>query len=122
MARSEKPGSAVRGLQRGAGLVEYGAFGQEEEEQEEEEEEEDEEEEEEEEEEGNEEEEREEETEGGQDGGRTQSRERRNAYSRFLLTFAEPGEALRFVRAWHRREMLDERTNRTIVFHASALW
>ncbi len=128
MMRPENPGSAVRGLLRGSATVGYGQFGREQQvgqsveeqqkgrldkQQEEEE--------------GK---EKEEEGDGmenkqereGKKDGQTQNPPHPTAYSRFVLRFTEPGEALRFVRAWHRREMVDERTNRTIVFNASALW
>jgi hypothetical protein len=43
-------------------------------------------------------------------------------YTRFVLAFADAAEARRFARTWHRREMLDERTGRTMVVNAHALW
>ncbi|KAK3896924.1 hypothetical protein C8A05DRAFT_39531 [Staphylotrichum tortipilum] len=115
----DRPWSAVRGLRAGSALIKYGMCaraqtGERPEEQREEEEEDQEEEEGEEENEG--------EGEGKEKDGWVQNQAPDTGYSRFVLTFTEPGEALRFVRAWHHREMVDERTNRTIVFHAAALW
>ncbi len=43
-------------------------------------------------------------------------------FARFVVNFAETAEARRFVRAWHKRELWDERTDRMMVVNASALW
>lgn len=43
-------------------------------------------------------------------------------YTRFVVTFYDAAEARRFARVWHRREMDDERTGRTMVVNAYALW
>ncbi|KAL2159910.1 hypothetical protein VTH06DRAFT_2043, partial [Thermothelomyces fergusii] len=43
-------------------------------------------------------------------------------YSRFVITFADAAEGRRFARAWHRRELWDERTNRVMTVNATALW
>ncbi|KAK4148647.1 hypothetical protein C8A00DRAFT_38779 [Chaetomidium leptoderma] len=43
-------------------------------------------------------------------------------YTRFVVTFADTAEARRFARTWHRREVVDERTARTMVVNATALW
>ncbi|KAK4134371.1 hypothetical protein BT67DRAFT_456288 [Trichocladium antarcticum] len=43
-------------------------------------------------------------------------------YSRFVVAFAGAGEARRFARVWHRRELVDERTERVVVVDATALW
>ncbi|GAB1318873.1 hypothetical protein MFIFM68171_09083 [Madurella fahalii] len=42
-------------------------------------------------------------------------------FSRFILSFLEEAEARRFVRAWHRRDMVDERTGREMVVNATML-
>ncbi|AEO66937.1 uncharacterized protein THITE_2115522 [Thermothielavioides terrestris NRRL 8126] len=47
---------------------------------------------------------------------------RTRGYTRFVVTFADAAEAKRFARTWHRRELLDERTARTMVVNAHALW
>jgi hypothetical protein len=46
----------------------------------------------------------------------------RYGYSRFVVAFAEAAEARRFARTWHRREVVDERTERVVVVDATALW
>lgn len=43
-------------------------------------------------------------------------------YTRFVLTFADAAEARRFARTWNRREMVDDRTTRTMLVHTAALW
>jgi hypothetical protein len=42
--------------------------------------------------------------------------------SRFMVRFAEAAEAKRFVRTWHLRQMVDERTGRDMLVHATELW
>ena len=43
-------------------------------------------------------------------------------YQRFVVSFAEVGEARRFARVWHRRKVEEERTGREMVVEATALW
>ncbi|KAK4233804.1 hypothetical protein C8A03DRAFT_47734 [Achaetomium macrosporum] len=50
------------------------------------------------------------------------NREEEIGYTRFLVVFADAAEARRFARTWHRREMVDERTDRVMVVNAHALW
>lgn len=42
-------------------------------------------------------------------------------FSRFLLSFPDEAEARRFVRAWHRRDLVDERTGRGMVVNVTML-
>ncbi|KAH8889834.1 hypothetical protein GQ53DRAFT_722881 [Thozetella sp. PMI_491] len=44
------------------------------------------------------------------------------AFTRFLVNFVEASEARRFVRDWHKRELLDERTDRLMIVNTTALW
>lgn len=44
------------------------------------------------------------------------------AYDRFVVTFEEAGEARRFVRGWHGREMLDRRNERVMGVEVLGLW
>lgn len=48
--------------------------------------------------------------------------EEMRGYTRFAVTFADVAEAKRFARLWHKREMVDDRTERTMVVNATALW
>jgi hypothetical protein len=43
-------------------------------------------------------------------------------YTRFVITFADAAEARRFARTWSRREMVDDRTARTMLVNTTALW
>jgi hypothetical protein len=43
-------------------------------------------------------------------------------YTRFVVVFADAAEARRFARTWHRREVVDDRTDRVMVVNAHALW
>jgi hypothetical protein len=52
-------------------------------------------------------------------GGRDSPRE--VGYTRFVLTFEDPSDARRFARTWHKREMVDERTGRTMVVNTAVL-
>ncbi|KAK3687637.1 hypothetical protein B0T22DRAFT_457693 [Podospora appendiculata] len=45
-----------------------------------------------------------------------------SGFGRFVVSFSEPGEARRFVRAWHMRELLDWRTERMMTLHVTGLW
>ncbi|KAK4126237.1 hypothetical protein N657DRAFT_643027 [Parathielavia appendiculata] len=46
---------------------------------------------------------------------------RQYGYTRFVITFADSVEARRFARTWHKREMVDERTGRTMVVNTAVL-
>ncbi|KAK3398156.1 hypothetical protein B0T20DRAFT_410279 [Sordaria brevicollis] len=43
-------------------------------------------------------------------------------FSRFVVSFVDVTEARRFVRTWHKREMLDPRTERMVQVNVTALW
>lgn len=45
-----------------------------------------------------------------------------NAYTRFLLSFKSLSESRRFARDWHKREILDRRTERMVTMNVTALW
>ncbi|KAH7630673.1 hypothetical protein B0T09DRAFT_338219 [Sordaria sp. MPI-SDFR-AT-0083] len=45
-----------------------------------------------------------------------------HGFSRFVVSFADVSEARRFVRTWHKREMLDPRTERTVIVNVTSLW
>ncbi|KAK3390414.1 hypothetical protein B0H63DRAFT_507761 [Podospora didyma] len=44
------------------------------------------------------------------------------AFGRFVVSFADAAEARRFVRYWHKRELLDPRTERLALVNATGLW
>ncbi|KAK4103710.1 hypothetical protein N658DRAFT_494201 [Parathielavia hyrcaniae] len=46
---------------------------------------------------------------------------RLEGHTRFVLTFADSMDARRFARTWHKREMMDERTGRTMVVNTAVL-
>lgn len=56
----------------------------------------------------------------GGEGGGVGSKVR--AFDRFVVTFEEAGEARRFVRGWHGREMLDRRNERVMGVEVLGLW
>ncbi|KAK1778610.1 hypothetical protein QBC45DRAFT_442548 [Copromyces sp. CBS 386.78] len=45
-----------------------------------------------------------------------------HGFSRFVVSFADVSEARRFVRTWHKREMLDLRTERMMLVNVTSLW
>jgi hypothetical protein len=53
---------------------------------------------------------------------RTAEEKSAERFGRFLVTFAESAEARRFVRGWHKRGVYDDRTERTVIVNATALW
>ncbi|KAK3502750.1 hypothetical protein B0T13DRAFT_179881 [Neurospora crassa] len=54
-------------------------------------------------------------------GGQMDEGEMRG-FSRFVVSFADVSEARRFVRTWHKREMLDPRTERMVLVNVTSLW
>jgi len=50
------------------------------------------------------------------------SAEEVRGYTRFVVPFDNAAEAKRFARVWHKRQMMDDRTERTMVVNATALW
>ncbi|KAK3307103.1 uncharacterized protein B0T15DRAFT_529200 [Chaetomium strumarium] len=54
--------------------------------------------------------------------GTNKKKEEEIGYTRFVVVFADAAEARRFARTWHRREVVDERTDRVMVVNARALW
>ncbi|KAJ4416447.1 hypothetical protein N0V85_002281 [Neurospora sp. IMI 360204] len=45
-----------------------------------------------------------------------------HGFSRFVISFADVSEARRFIRTWHKREMLDPRTERMVLVNVTSLW
>lgn len=45
-----------------------------------------------------------------------------HGFSRFVVSFADVTEARRFARTWHKREMLDPRTERMVQVNVTSLW
>ncbi|KAK3943820.1 hypothetical protein QBC46DRAFT_376335 [Diplogelasinospora grovesii] len=48
--------------------------------------------------------------------------EETDGFARFIVSFAEPVEARRFVRSWHKRLIQDPRTERDVTVDVTALW
>lgn len=55
------------------------------------------------------------------DDGQTEEGEV-HGFSRFVVSFADVSEARRFVRTWHKREMLDPRTEKMVTVNVTSLW
>ncbi|KAK3339379.1 hypothetical protein B0H65DRAFT_511601 [Neurospora tetraspora] len=45
-----------------------------------------------------------------------------HGFSRFVVSFADVSEARRFIRTWHKREMVDPRTERMVLVNVTSLW
>ncbi|KAK3323924.1 hypothetical protein B0T19DRAFT_427289 [Cercophora scortea] len=59
---------------------------------------------------------------GGEGQGEGDTGKVESGFGRFVVSFAEPGEARRFVRAWHMRQIMDWRTERMVTLHVTGLW